>query len=205
MRYRYTVALVLILGLAAVAWAKIADWEWDIAKLTATMTETGIEIRVDQAGTVKEIEYNLPLSKKDLVPKKVLTKMAGLYSTPLTAIEKEREGGTVYWELSTVVGGKKHEVRFLEDGEPQRFEIEIDAPPTNPVDIAAKLEALHPGPKEGLTWEKVVEGPDDKGPATAYHAKFKKDGKRHKVVLDAEGREVGVWYEIAAELEVPAK
>lgn len=210
MRHRIAVVFVLVMGLAALAWAAIEHWDLDAARIAASTTGTGIEMKVDAGGRCLEVEYHYPLSMLEVpegeggVPQAVQEKMAELYgkSVKITAIEKERHPSGLYWELATTKDGKKHEVMFRPDGTPVSFEIEIDGVPAT---IAQRLTAEF-GTLASVRWEKIVEGADPNGPATEYHAKFEKDGKSHKVALKAgNGQLIGVWYEIQAELEVPAR
>ena len=193
---------VLVVGaLAVAAYAGGAMW-WDI---DAARTCTEIEIMIHSNGTVRDVEYHVPV---DSVPTAVKQGMEALYPgvTP-TAAEKEYEGGELYYELAVVVGGKKHEVMFTPAGKPHSKEIQVDETdpkyPQLPA-IKADMLARYAGATD-VVLEVIVDGADQ---LIEFHIKLVTDKgtpaeKNHKLIVMPDGFLAGAYLEVAAEIEVP--
>jgi hypothetical protein len=182
-----------ILGVAVLAYAGGAGW-WDIddARIASS-----IEIIMEKDGTVKEVEYHVDPTR---VPPAVWKAMDKMYPglKPIAA-EKEMDAGNLYYELAVEKDGRKVEAMFTADGDLYSQEIEVD-PATVPEAVKKTIKEKY-GDGTVTQWE-VIKGPD--GNIVEYHVKLTAAGKKHKILVSEDGFVFGAYYEVPAEIEVPA-
>jgi hypothetical protein len=190
---RHAVAALLTLGLVAAAGAAGHDlWDLDDARIA-----TKVEIQVDKAGRILEIEFHVP---PDAIPAVVRAAMDRLHpGGPFTDAEIERDGTGTYYELSRVVNGMEVEAMFTAGGELVSEEIQV-AESSVPETVRSAVSRAYPGGAVAK-WEEIR---DKARQLVEYHVKLTFEGRKHKVMLDPAGALLRAVYEIPAEVEVPA-
>lgn len=155
-----------------------------------------IEMKVTATGEITETEYHVD---PDEVPEDVLDAMKALYpGGTVTGAEKERMGGTLYYEVVMEVDGRTVEAMFLPDGTLYMQEVETDAQKVpQPVKDAISNRF---GTIKVTSWERLS---DAQGKIVAYHAKFAQGSRNLKVAVSPVGDIEEILRETPAEIEVP--
>ena len=188
------VAIVLILGLGLMPLADArspADWDIDDARMARK-----IEIQVDKAGNLQEIEFHIDPAR---VPAAVREAMDKLHpGGKFTGAEKERQGGVLYYELTSEVNGMEAEAMFRPDGTLHAEENEVAASAV-PEAVRRTVEATFPGAQVSK-WEEIRDGSRK---LVEYHVKLVAGGRQVKAMITQAGAVTGAVLEVPAEIEVP--
>lgn len=154
-----------------------------------------VEVALDGHGWPLEIEYYID---PDQVPARIHEAMESLHpGGQVSGAEKEYLGGAVYWELTKTIAGMDVEAMFADDGSLHSEEVQV---PRAPDAIHAVVREHRPG--QVIKWEEIRDGQQQ---LVQYHAKVVAEGRRYKVMVDADGRLAGVVRELDAEVEIPVE
>jgi len=157
--------------------------------------EGSIEMTLTRGGRIAEVEFHVAPSA---LPSHVLRAMNEQFpGGEVTGAEVEYVAGVLHYEVTKRVEGRDMEVMFDEQGNPVRWELEVEE---NRVPKAVLEAAMRAAPG---TLRKVEEIRDADRRLVAYHVKKEDGGIRYKIEIAPEGRVVVVLREVPAEIEVP--
>jgi hypothetical protein len=170
-----------------------AKWENDQA--------TGakrLEVQVDAHGRHGEVEYHISASE---VPEAVQRAMNELHpGGPFEDAERESHKGKVYYELSRKVGGMEVEAMFTPDGKLHEEEIQVPMSKV-PGAVQSAVKAAYPdGRVSG--WEEIR---NSKREVYEYHVKVAHGGNKYKLLIAPDGKHLGTYREVPAEIEVKVR
>ncbi len=198
MKYVWMSGIVLAVGALAFAGGGVGWFDLDAARMS-----NRIEIQLDHNGVLTEVEYEyavpIPTALQDVF--KSLSWQDPANVVAATKAEREWRDGTLYYKLlyEAPTGGLSRESLLASNGQHFVSEIQVleaDVPALVQATIAAKY-----GQGTGVAYEEVL---DAAGNATEYHVKLTEGGRKHKVIVQPNGVISGSYFEVVAELEVPA-
>ncbi len=155
-----------------------------------------IEMALAKDGRILEIEYHLPPSALPLEIREAADRVMG--QGPVVGIEKELAGGELFWEVVKEIRGKKWEVLFSREGKVVNWEIEIEVAEV-PQAVLAVADAFAGGGTR-TSHEKILDANKN---LLSYHVKKVVGGVKVKLAISPDGKLLGAWREVPAEVEVP--
>jgi hypothetical protein len=198
MKHVWIAGMVLALGALAFAGAGVGWFDLDAARKADR-----IEIQVDQNGVLLEVEYEyaVPIPAALQAAFRTLSWQDPANVVDATKAEREWRDGTLYYKLlyEAPTGGLSRESLLASDG--QHFVSEIQVLEADvPEPVRATITEKYPQ-GTGVAYEQVM---DAAGNTTEYHVKLTEGGRKHKVIVQPNGVISGSYFEVVAELEVPA-
>lgn len=147
---------------------------------------------------ITEVEFHVD---QESIPEAILAKAKQLIPDAYVGdCEIEYHDGDVFYEVTCSAKGIEQEVMFTEEGEPYRWETEVDRAEVPEAAIKTAEDAV-PG-----AWIKKCEAIlDGDKKLLEYHFKIEKKGVKYKAVVSIDGWLIQLYRETKGEIEVPLK